>query len=391
MAQTLLEYSESGLGKTTSIGLFARHQFSRTGLPTRLITCDSGFGPCQPEVDEGIIIPICIEASTHPVPVINKLSKGFWPKVAINAKEGLWATDLTDEFVSITHATDKRYASGVRPLAPSERICGGYAVEGLTRICELVRKAWTDEQRNIGEPLQGVFEQQGEKFAFQSRGTLFAIQQLINNLVLNFRGLPVDRVLWTAHEGKGKDLGGRMVLGPATTGQALTDKVPGWFEIVLHHDSYQYQQLSRDGKRQLTKTAIRAWFQRHPDVELPKLFWPAKLGLSPELTGRMYEYFEEGYFPLIMDMATGKYLQGLHTLLEIIDNGGSLGEALPDQPIEVSIPNEPATKEGSSDEDVQATPEENVVEIRATADGTAAQSVDESTGAVRGRGKGKRV
>lgn len=352
MAQTLLAYSESGLGKTTSIGLFARYQFKRTGQPVRLITCDSGFGPCQPEVDEGMIIPLRLEACKHPVPVLNKLSKGEWPIDWIDAKEGLWKTDPGAGFVK---------------LGDSQHT-GGYAIEGLTRICELVRKAWTDEQRNIGEPLQGQFTQMDESFSFASRGTYGAVQQLINNVVLNFRGLPVDRVYWTAHEGKGRDLNGRTVLGPATFGQALTDKVAGWFEIVLHHDSYQYVEASRkDPRRMLNKTAIRAWFQRHPDVELPKMFWPAKLGLSPKLTGAMYEYFEEGYFPLLMDMATGTYVQGLDTFLGIVDNGGVLMEPQVEQPMEY-VPDEPVTGqleelvERGEAERVEAVVEDKVVE-----------------------------
>ena len=321
MSQTILMYSESGLGKTSNVGQFARYQYARTGHPVRLVTCDSGFGPCQPEVDEGMIIPLRLESCPHPVPVLNKISKGEWPIDSIDAKEGLW-----------------KLAPGARfEHVASPSLTGGYAIEGLTRICELVRKAWTDEQRNIGEPLQGQFEQMGEQFSFQSRGTLFAIQQLINNVVINFRSLPVDRVLWTAHESKGKDLMGATVLGPATTGQALTDKIAGWFEIVLHHDSYQYQEQSRDGLRMLTKTAMRAWFQRHPDADYNKMYWPAKLGLSPQLTGAMYEYFEEGFFPLILDMRMGKYVQGLHTFLSIIDNGGRLPgvEQLAEQPIPI--------------------------------------------------------
>ena len=326
MAQTILTYSESGLGKTTSIGLFARYQFNMTGKRTRLVTCDSGFFPCQKEVDEGIIIPLCLESAPYPIPVLNKLSRGEWPSSPIDVKRGLWNMGKGSVFVKDLTDTS------------------AYAVEGLTRICELMRKALTDDQQQTGEPLQGQFEQMGEKFAFQSRGTLFSIQQLIYNIVTNFRGVQVDRVLWTGHEGKGKDINGRTVFGPATTGQALTDKVSGWFEIVLHHDSFQYQELSRqkfdpDGKPlprvMLNKTAMRAWFQRHPDVELPKMYWPAKLGLPPELTAVMYDYFEEGFFPLIMNMQTGEYQQGLHTFLHIIDHNGDVPGALPQQPQEV--------------------------------------------------------
>lgn len=321
MAQTLLLYSETGLGKTTNIGLFARYQFARTGKPTRLVTCDSGFGPCQREVDDGVIIPLCLESAPYPIPVLNKLSRGEWPVSVIDVKRGLWEMGKGAKFE--------------RPGSTFKTDVGGYGVEGLTRICELLRKSLTDNQQGTGEPLQGQFEEMDEKFAFQSRGTMFAIQQLINNIVINFRGIPVDRVMWTAHESKGKDIMGRSILGPATTGQALTDKVCGWFEIVLHHDSYQYSAPTATNPRRM-RTAMRAWFERHPDAELPKMFWPAKLGLTPELTAAMYSYFEDGYMPLIMDMKTGEYTQGVHTFLNIIDNNGFLtGGELAEQPVEV--------------------------------------------------------
>lgn len=314
-------YSESGLGKTTNIGLFARYQFEKTGKRTRLITCDSGFGPCQREVDDEIIIPLCLESAPYPIAVLNKLSRGEWPVKAIDVKAGLWEMGKGAIF-------EKTYF-------PFRTDLGGIAVEGLTRICELLRKALTDSQQGTGEPLQGQFEEMGEKFAFQSRGTLFAIQQLINNIVINFRGIPVDRILWTAHESKGKDIMGRSILGPATTGQALTDKVCGWFEIVLHHDSFQYAAPTAANPRRM-HTAMRAWFERHPDAEMPKMFWPAKLGLNPKLTGAMYSLFEDGYMPLIMDMKTGEYQQGIHTFLHLIDHDGRLpGEGLVEQPVEM--------------------------------------------------------
>ena len=303
MAQSLLMYGESGLGKTTNIGRFARYQFTRTGLPTRLVTCDSGFGPVQDEVDDGMIIPLRLESAKYPIPVLNKLSKGEWPTKAINEKQGLW-----------------HMGEGAGFKALKQGVVGGIAVEGLTRICELLRKALTDEQQQTGEPLQGQFEAMGERFAFQSRGTYSAIQQLINNIVINFRGLDVDRVLFTAHEGKGKDKNGRQVFGPATTGVALTDFVSGWFEITLHNDSYQYQMVVN--KKIVTRTAMRAWFQRHPDVVMNRMYWPCKLGLTPRLTASVYRYFPEGYMALLMNMETGEYTQGLDTLLAIIDSDG---------------------------------------------------------------------
>lgn len=307
MAQSILIYGESGVYKTTQIGLYADYEFNRTGMPTRLITCDSGLAPVQEQIERGTLIALCLESCPHPIPVLNKLSKGFWPVAAIDASAGQWNCAVGSSFASLTAGN-----SHGKP--------GAYAIEGLTRICELVRKAWTDDQQQIGEPLQGCYEDMGEKFAFQSRGTLFATQQLINNFVINFRGLPVDRVLFTAHESKGRDIGGREILGPGTTGQALTDKVSGWFEITLHLESYQYSLKKPDG-RALSRSGVRAFFARHPDKQIKGMYWPAKLGVSPHLACRICAIHDEGYFPLAMDGE--EYISGLHTFLYLIDNEGS--------------------------------------------------------------------
>lgn len=302
MAQSMLIYGESSVFKTTQIGLFADYEFERTGLPTRLITCDSGFGPVQDQVMRGTIIPLRLESAPHPVPVLNKLSKGLWPLKIINEHEGLWGMSPGDAFVPMMHAT------------------GAIAVEGLTRICELVRKAWCDEHREMGEPLQGKYEQDGESFAFQSRGTLFGVQQLINNLVIGFRGLPVDRVLFTAHESKGRDVSGKTVFGPATTGQALTDKVCGWFEVTLHHESYSYSIKVKSGKT-VVRPGVRAYFTRHQDHEVKGMYWPAKLGVSAAISSRIFDIYEDGWIPLAMQGE--EYVSGLHSLLYLIDSNGT--------------------------------------------------------------------
>lgn len=301
MAQSILLYGESSTYKTTQIGLFADYQFDKTGKPTRLITCDSGVGPCADQVRRGTLIPLRLESAPHPVPVLNKLSKGLWPAKVINQDEGLWVMDPGALF------------------APFLKETGAIAVEGLTRICELVRKSWCDEHREMGEPLQGKYEQDGEQFAFQSRGTLFGTQQLINNLVINFRGLGVDRVLFTAHESKGRDISGKTVFGPATTGAALTDKVSGWFEITLHHESYTY--AVKKGVKTIMRPGVKAYFTRHQDREVKGMYWPAKFSLPPHIASRVLDIHEDGFIPLAMDGE--QYVSGLHTLLYLIDNEGT--------------------------------------------------------------------
>src|SRR6185437_13479216 len=265
MAQSLLLYGESSTFKTTQIGLFADYQFARTGLPTRLITCDSGVGPCADQVSRGTLIPLSLKHSPIPIAAINKIAKGMWPKNVIDLESGIWEMDQASNF------------------EPCLTNTGAYAVEGLDRLCELASKAWTmDNQR--GSP-RGIFEEMGEKFSFRSQSIYGDIQQFIGNVVLYFGGLNVDRVLFTAHESKGKDLSGKTTFGPATMGPALTDKVAGWFEITLHHESYMYTAKGKSGKS-VVRSGVRAYFQRHQDSEVKGMYWPAKLGNTPMLTTR---------------------------------------------------------------------------------------------------------
>lgn len=349
MGHTILLYGESGLYKTTQIGLFADYQFDLTGYPTYLATCDSDFKPCQDQVDRGTIIPLQLEACPHPIPAAYRLSKGMWPAKAIDARAGLWDAAEGSPWIQLDMSQ-----------------VGGFAFEGLNRFCELAAKSMVEEGRSSP---RGSYTQLGINFAFRSQSLYGDIQQVINNLVINFRGLPV-RVLWTAHESKGKDLTGVAKFGPATLGTALTNVVSGWFGITLHLESYQYQQYARDGKRVLTRNGVRAFFERHPDPDMPKMYWPCKLGVTPQLTSYIYRQWEEGYFPLMLNMDTEVYECGIHTFLGVVDSNGVVANdtPLPQRPEVQYVPDEPVAGqleelvERGEAERVEAVVEDKVVE-----------------------------
>lgn len=291
----------------------------------------------QEQINSGVIIPLQLSTAKYPIPALKKLSRGEWPTKEIDAKRGLW--EMGDK--SMWKNIDQNDTPG------------GYAIEGLTRVCELAKKALLDEQRSIGEPLQGIYEQQDEKFAYGSRGTIGAVQTILANATTNFKGLNCERVLWTGHQGKGKDERGIAAFGPATIGTAQVSSISGWFEITLHHDSFSYAAPTKANVRR-QKSGARAWFERHPDSELPKIFWDAKIGTSTKLAALVLQYWEDGNIPLLMDAATGGYLQGLDTLLHLIDHGCLPGE-LAEQPVEVMEVVETETEvletgEGSEDE-----------------------------------------
>src|SRR5271157_115049 len=86
-ASTILMYGDSGTGKTSQIGEIAKWHHARTGRITRLISADSGWDPLMdliitPHNPSGIIEAWNIAYVQNPLPVLIKLSEGYWPIVS---------------------------------------------------------------------------------------------------------------------------------------------------------------------------------------------------------------------------------------------------------------------------------------------------------------------
>jgi hypothetical protein len=116
------------------------------------------------------------------------------------------------------------------------------------------------------------------------------------------------------------------VFGPSIAGKASNDKVSGWFGVTLHHESYMLSQKRINSKGEsvsVVAPAVRAFFQRHPDPEVPNIFWPAKLDCVPELMVKLWKQYPESYIPLRLDPKTGKCAEGINTLLAFMDGEGS--------------------------------------------------------------------
>jgi len=305
VAESFLIYGESGTYKTTQVGLFADYQVERydktDGLYVRLVTSDSTFKPASRQVKSGRLKVWNLKAG----PMETKLAQvmlaaqGWWPNVIDEAGVPDLTKGLTKDLTGVV----------------------GYAWEGLSQTADLMSQHLTDTQKSTGQPLQSVFEQklggQTVSFAHASQGTYGFVQAKTREYVKFLTALPVDRVLVTAHEGKGVDDGPskKMVFGPAVLGKALTDKASSWFGTTLHHESYMVEDKKR-GK----VAAVRAYFERHPDPEVGNVFWPAKLDCTPDAGRNVLEYWPEGFIPLVRGKVG--YESGLHLLLAVIDSEG---------------------------------------------------------------------
>lgn len=296
MARTLLLYGESSLYKSSNLGEIADYIYATRDKQTHLISADSSWAPMGDQIRRGVIIPWNLKACTVPLPALQKACRGYWPK-SLDPATGIM---------------DERYGMEMTDWAQ----VGCLLIEGLYMIAELLKDDLLTKNRATGEPLTAVFTEDGENFASTSRGTYKFVQEQTHIYVKNASGLPCDWVIFTGHEGKGKDVTGRMTMGPAILGQALTDKVAGWFESVLHHESYSYTDASSGtGTR---RDGVRAYFERHPDPDISNIFWPAKIGVEPRVKAQVLKRWQHGYVPLLLD-SEGNYVESVATLLGEIE------------------------------------------------------------------------
>jgi hypothetical protein len=303
---TLLLYGSTDVGKTVQLGQLATWHFNRTGQISRLISADSGWAPINeliitPDNPKGIIDAWNIIDLADPWVVEVELSEGSWPKVVQKADKS-WGIRMVRPTVQ-----------DGKLMHSDGRVIGQYLIEGLSTIGACGVQDHVRHQR----PMWGTGKESGTSFnsevqyesgaTAQTRQMTFgravgghygAVQNFIlDDLVPRFAGLRlVSRVVWTAHEARGKDdLTGTegAVLGPATVGKAAVDRTPQKFGHTFH--------LTVDTKFTTDKKVLRefrAWFVQHPDETLTKMNWPAKVSLSATQSKALLEKFPGGFIPL---------------------------------------------------------------------------------------------
>lgn len=296
MAKTLLIYGESGTYKTSQLAEIAEYLYKRYGGITRLATADSGVSPLQEQIECGAIQYWDITTSKNPMGLFKKVVGGYWPDKIENGK--------ADE-------------SSFRKVTAAEwKGINGFFIEGITRVADVMMKDLREKRRDTGEPLQAKFEDSGVSFAQGSRGTYGFVQTYCQDWIGELKALPCPWVVVTAHEGKGEDLvTKKTIFGPAIVGKAGTDKVCGWFENSIHTESYKYTKKNDTTKHE----GVRGCYVRHADLEVPNVYWPAKLGITPKAMAAVIKRYPKFFVPFTINDA-GVYTSGVHTLIQLIDD-----------------------------------------------------------------------
>lgn len=232
MARTCLIYGASFTRKTYQVKEFSKYIYERTGGKITLyLTADGGaFDFVGPEIGAGLIRPLRISPNMLPMPIMRKVSQGYWLQGFPESVE----TGVLPRMV---------------PLNWDE--IGGMFIEGLTSFGDILMNYLRmnaivlnkdDFTGKFALPIgladeQGVEKDSQEWFSGSTWAHYNFTQRELQTLVGNFSGLPCEMVVMTALEASGDDGPEKMnVLCPSIAGKKAGPKVPAWFNSVIHHE-----------------------------------------------------------------------------------------------------------------------------------------------------------
>lgn len=270
--RTTILYGESGVGKSTNLRFVAQQLYQETGLVTRLISFeDSTKTIFKPLIDLSMVQALFLTKMPDPLVVLRRLSRGDWP----------------------VFKADGTIASWTR-LRPNE--VAGYLIEGLTSGSESLLEELREEHRFLREQKTDAFEIGAEKFAPASQTAFGFVQQEMLRGIKGFGMLPVQRVVWSAHETTGAEEDTKdPIRGPGLVGSKATAKVQKYCGTLLHFEI--------DKSKGAPKPRI--YYRQHPDWKFPNISYPAKTTVPVEMLGELEKMFPGGYFEPGVTYGTG--------------------------------------------------------------------------------------
>lgn len=280
MARTCLIYGVSTSRKTSQVKAFSQYIYERTGKPTWYMTGDGGsWEPAAPEIAAGLIKVLRISSNVVPLPVIRKISQGYWYDGG--------------------EVVDPNTLPNMVPIDWAQ--CGALFIEGLTAIGQMIKNFLAERGIVLGEEMVGKFGQNisidgnamVEQFGNNSRAHYNFVQNQLYAVTMNFASLPCDTVVVTALEKKGEDGDDNRatIIGPDVPGKAVTGTVPAWFWNAINHQFHKVE--NGEG----TKLDLRAHFITFPDPDTG-IPIKCKTSLSKEAIAKLNGHLAQGWYDL---------------------------------------------------------------------------------------------
>lgn len=292
MARSGCVYGGTGTRKTTQGKWLSHYIAEKLGKATYLLSMDGGgWGPCQPEVEAGMIEPFFCDPASVPLPTLRKISQGYWPK-------------------------DPAAPVGDINLVPMDFAkFGALIVEGWTSITAAAMRFLPDKGINVGgeerEKLGGFSQEitvdghlAKQNFRSNTRGDYGFVQNYLYGFVMNCNSLPLHYVLHTALESKTEDDDRSTIYGPAISGKKATSQCGAWIGDLIHAQDYPVERTvkvpnpskpSEMMDQLLLSVDVRFYYMKHPDPTTRILF-PAKPRVTPEKVRELERIFPGGYF-----------------------------------------------------------------------------------------------
>jgi len=264
-------YGATGSGKTSQVGEAAQYIYEKFGKTTRLISADGGgYDPLEPLIKTGII-------EVWPI--------GGWPDLiwALDAAcQGWWPEDC--------------FKVGSKLLPPSAELwktVGLLAYEGLTSFGDGILLHLEQKKVRLSQDPAYIFTEGQGIYAGSNMSYYGFVQARLYEFVMKTQMLPVEKVLWTALEGRGEEEGTRVPqYGPSIAGKKAIGKAGQWFGNMLHLELLVEETgVDKDTKQVKLKAKRVMYLQPHADP-LTKIPFHAKTRVPLAVASELAEYLD---------------------------------------------------------------------------------------------------
>lgn len=241
-------FGSTGTGKTHFVAEAAKRVWDKYGKRTRYVGGDTGgFDTLGDLVEDGIVIPFVVANDPHPIETLDKVAQGWWPD-----------------------------ANGVLVRAEIGDV-GLYAFEGLTSFGDIMMRHLSRTKTRLSQDPAYTYLDGKTEFSGTNMSYYGEIQNRIYDLVVKSSVLPVERVIWTALEGRGEEEGTKApTYGPSIVGKKSTGKAGQWFGNMVHLEMLVSEVVDPSTKQVHLNQRRVMYLQPHADP-LTKIPFPAKV------------------------------------------------------------------------------------------------------------------
>lgn len=230
-------YGGPASGKSESVARLIEHVYRQTGKTARVYIGDGSAMSYHALIDAGVVELCEYNMLDWPRTVLQNMAKGAWPV------EGRWV--FPNQSDTVTGWTNDLSHVGVwvcEGLTVAGDYLMGHARGGLADLAANGQKVGQDSPirfvDGVLDPKTGkVTEGPGTATGGNSPAHYGVAQRLLAEAANDSKLLPVDYVIWTAHEGSNdpeKDMNRELVVAPGMPGRAMTGQIQRLFGNTLH-------------------------------------------------------------------------------------------------------------------------------------------------------------